>query len=142
MQNSRENSIFISYLKENKLRITKQRVDIFNLLYRSDQPISIKDIISGLRNINYVTVYRNLESLEIIGVIHKIPTGFKYKYELSDKLRSHHHHIVCDKCAKSESISNEGLELKINAIAKKHKFKLNSHIFELRGVCEDCLRNG
>lgn len=139
MQNSREYNMFLGYLKEYNLRITSQRVAIFSLLIKANEPLSIKQIVKGLPDINFVTIYRNLDSLERVGIIHKIPMGFKYKYELSDNLRTHHHHLVCNMCGKSESISDKDLERQIDNIALNGNFKLTMHIIELRGVCGSCL---
>ena len=129
---------FIQSLKEHSLRVTPQRMHIFRLLNTSGVPLTIQDIIHNIPSVNFVTVYRTLETLIAIGVVHAIPTGLKYSYELSDQYRIHHHHIVCNVCGKSIGIQDDIVEQAIQTAADHSGMRLVSHIFELRGVCKQC----
>ncbi len=89
--------------------------------------------------VDRVSVYRTLQLFEELGIIHRLYLGWKYKFELSDQFIAHHHHLVCNFCAKVIDIEDEQ---HINSFIKKESdkfdFKPTSHQFEIEGVCSDC----
>src|SRR3546814_13652905 len=45
------------------------------------------------------SVYRNLAVLEAAGVVHRIVTSDEFaRYELTEDLTGHHHHLICASC--------------------------------------------
>lgn len=127
-----------NYLKEHSYSNTKSRQLVFNTLSDSE-PITMNQLINKLDGkVDRVTVYRVVELFETLHIIHRITIGWKYKLELSESFRKHHHHITCTNCNRVESIEDLTLEAVISSIATQRQFTLSSHHIELQGLCDKC----
>jgi Fur family ferric uptake transcriptional regulator len=132
---------FEEILDKKLLRLTAERKTLFRHIARLESPVSIKELASSLSDqMDQVTVYRNVELFEKLGIINRIYTGWKYRIELSERFRPHHHHMTCINCGKIIPITlGERMEDAIESFGKKHGFKIKSHEVELRGLCKDCI---
>lgn len=143
-QNLRTSIIkFRSILGDRDLRITKKRENIFRTLSAHNRPISISTLIQSLESeLDMVTVYRNIELFKEIGIVNKVYSGWKYRLELSEQFKPHHHHITCSNCQKIVPVEiNEKLENDIAKLGKPSGFTINSHELELTGICKNCRRS-
>ncbi len=133
---------FKEILEKHRLRVTDQRKALYQSLAGHNQPVSLKRLASSLSTfMDQVTVYRNVDLFEDIGVINKVYTGWKYRVELSEQFRPHHHHLTCSNCGKIIPISlGIRMENAIENFGKKHGFKITSHQVELSGLCKACLK--
>ena len=97
-------------LKANNYKLTPQRRAIIDALFEHrGRFIAAGEIhsktLSRHSGTDFSTVYRNLEILEKMGIIHKTNIrGGAAVYELICD-HSHHHHIICKGCGKTEIIS-------------------------------------
>jgi Fur family transcriptional regulator, ferric uptake regulator len=128
---------FENTLKLHQLSVTKPRLKVFEILEQHGL-LTMNDLIKACADIDRASVYRTVESLETIHVLHKVYSGFKYKLELSDPFSPHHHHIVCTRCKKAQDISKDRLETILSIIAKENNYVLYGHVVELTGLCSDC----
>lgn len=130
---------FQKILTDNKYRHTKSREDIFALLM-SPEPQSVRDLLEKSKgSVDRVSLYRNLELFEKLGIVHRIYIGWKYKLELSDQFVSHHHHLSCLKCGSVIDIEDEKhIEEFITQISSKFGFTPRRHQFEIDGYCKNC----
>ncbi|MFT6236389.1 MAG: Fe2+ or Zn2+ uptake regulation protein, partial [Lentimonas sp.] len=81
-------------------RITKKRIRIVEVLMQFEHPASADEIRqkAGLPETDLVTVYRNLEALQSIGVIQRIPLeNGTQLFELTAP-GEHYHHLICREC--------------------------------------------
>ncbi|SHG91606.1 Fur family transcriptional regulator [Tepidibacter thalassicus] len=130
-------------IKNNGYKLTNQRKGIIKTLFEhKNHFLSAEEIFSKLKekNIktNLSTVYRNLEILEKIDIIHKINIdGNYFKYELIQNKKQHNHVIICKNCGKTEKINFCPLEKIISNITNNN-FVLTDHKFELYGYCNKC----
>ena len=132
-------------LKNNGQKITPARLSILNIFLKNKMPLSAPDINKELKkdkkinNINEVTVYRNLSSLEKSGIIKIVNLRRDAVYfEMNN---DHHHHIVCTNCGLVEDFKeNKNIEKLLMQIAEKStKFKnIKEHSLELFGICRVC----
>lgn len=125
-------------LKSKGYKITPARLAILETIRKAGSPQSAEDLSKKLRNIDPVTVYRNLAILTKSGLLRQVDLRKDSLYfELAD---SHHHHIVCTSCEKIEDFENKEIENMLNKIMKKsEKFiKITDHSLELFGVCKKC----
>jgi Fe2+ or Zn2+ uptake regulation protein len=77
-------------------RYTDQRRRLIEILSRAGSPMSIPEILRGRRGLPQSTVYRNLSDLETAGVVRRIVTDEEFdRYELTEELTGHHHHLFC-----------------------------------------------
>ncbi len=119
---------------------TPARSAISNFLINSPSPVDAEQIINYLRSkrlhTNKVTVYRYLDALFKGGILDRIDFGEgKYRYEFK---KEHHHHLICNKCARVEDVSGEYLSDLESKIRKENGFLIKSHSLEFYGLCKNC----
>ncbi len=123
------------------LKRSRQREAIKEfLMTREDHPTA-DTVYQQLRktypNISLGTVYRNLALLADIGEIQRISTGDSSEH-YDGKLQPHYH-VICTKCGRITDI-DLAYDTSIEATATRfYSGKIQSHITNFYGVCEDCL---
>ena len=137
---------FISLLKANKLKFTRQREMILKALFKNDGHYSPEDIHKMINKKNpdikvgIATVYRTLSLLEEAGLADSISFGKDGKiYELG--LKKHHDHLICTDCGAIIEFVDDIIEEKQKEIARKHNFKMTGHTMKIVGLCEKCQNN-
>lgn len=132
---------FKQILAGNNQNITGARLRTFDLL-AADKPQSMNELIARAKgSVDRVSIYRNIELFERLGIVKKVHIGWKYKVELSDVFAAHHHHLLCLGCGKIIDIEDERhIENFISEVAQKHNFTVRSHQFEIEGYCSSCPR--
>ena len=130
---------FKRIITSNDYRLTAAREATFKLLI-SDQPQSIKEILAKADgSVDRVSIYRNIQLFEKLGIVHRIYVGWKYKLELSDEFVAHHHHLSCLSCGKMIDIEDEKhIDEFIEEITAKVGFTPRRHLFEVDGYCKEC----
>ena len=131
-------------------RWTVPRGAILDLLSRTSNHMSAKEVYVVLHklypNIGLTTVYRTLDLLVRMGLLHKFSFGTgESRYEFKpDNEDTHHHHLVCTNCGKILDYTDfvdEELELikkTEEALANKHSFYITDHNIEFYGLCNRC----
>lgn len=125
-------------------RYTAQRRALVLLLAATGQPLTIPEICARDDDIPKSSVYRNLTVLEEADVVERVVTDAEFaRYELSQSLTSHHHHLVCGDCGTVEDFTvSAELERRIQEVAaethRRSGFHITSHRFELVGRCARC----
>jgi Fe2+ or Zn2+ uptake regulation protein len=90
------------------------------------------------------SIYRNLVVLEQTGAVTRYPAaGGHARYELSEELVGHHHHLVCSSCGRMEDYEappevEGGLQSVVDVVAARTGFRATGHRLELRGLCARC----
>lgn len=131
---------FEKILKKNGLRLTSTRKSLYKTLAGYNRPIGVNTLVNALSSqVDRSSVYRNIETFSSIGVVNKVYTGWKYRLELSEKFRPHHHHITCEKCGVIIPLQlGNTTELALIRAGMKRGFKVKNHEVELRGLCKNC----
>ena len=125
-------------------RYTAGRRRLVELLHGAGRPLEIFEIADASANLPVSTIYRNLVVLEQAGAVTRYPgAGGSARYELSEELVGHHHHLVCGNCGRMEDYDAtpevEGyLQSALEALAAGNGFRATSHRLELRGLCARC----
>ncbi len=128
-------------LREKKLKATKSRLAVLQVLESQRQPLDIEAIKTHLTDTrpNNVTLYRMMEDLSRVGIVRQIDLrqgrAFFEMMPLED-----HHHIVCASCNKIEDIHGCILVDEIERTIKKSKNFDSSidHVFEIFALCKAC----
>ncbi|MEP7162740.1 MAG: Fur family transcriptional regulator [Candidatus Moraniibacteriota bacterium] len=130
-------------LEKNKVKVTPLRCRLLELFHASDAPLSIPDLQKRLEakgsRANKTSVYRNLELLEMAGVVEKVSVSDESRYyELME--RTHHHHLVCLSCERIFDIPIQETKLlqTVDAFSKKLQFTISRHAVEFYGLCSKC----
>jgi Fe2+ or Zn2+ uptake regulation protein len=118
---------------------TRARQATFQLL-QSHDPQSISEILAKAKGVvDRVSVYRNIELFERLGIVNRIYVGWKYKLELSDQFVAHHHHLSCLQCGRIIDIEDEAhIDDFIKQLTDTFGFQPRRHQFEIDGYCKDC----
>lgn len=127
-------------LAKSPLKVTKGRVAILSLLMEEHGPFRIEEIHSKLidTGLDLVTVYRNLSSMEELGLVIKVTMDDSVaRYELVHGHGHHHHHIMCTSCRKIESFDDCIVEA-LDAKVAKMGYKQVRHSLEFFGICKSC----
>lgn len=126
-------------LADNGYSLTRAREQTFKLLL-SPEPQSMNELLNKAKgSVDRVSVYRNIDVFEKVGIVHRIYIGWKYKLELSDQFIGHHHHFSCLKCGRTIDIE-EGADIEsfVKSVAQKFNFEPRRHQFEIDGYCNNC----
>ncbi len=132
-------------LREKGYKLTEQRRIIIRAFLVSPGHHTAQEILDMVResckDINFSTIYRNLEMLCRLDIINKlqIESGISH-YELNGL--SHHHHIICKKCGETKEIDVCPYASLEDEQLESLGFKATDHKFEIYGYCSKCRMNG
>ena len=102
-------------IKESGLRPTQARVLVFKVLLEADRPLNHAEIRSceGIAEIDRVTVYRNLASLERHGLVHKVQgldgSWLHCAHDAVGRCRGNHAHFICTQCGDARCLLDNPL---------------------------------
>jgi len=131
MQNVKNKQWILEELQSKKQRITPLRKKIATVLSSYHGLFSAKEIMKQLPDADRVTVYRTLDTLESLDIIHEVLSHHGEKhYELHGK--DHHHHVMCRGCEKANCIDCEITRTKATGFNNIH------HSVAFTGLCNAC----
>ncbi|HEY2901298.1 MAG TPA: transcriptional repressor [Polyangia bacterium] len=128
-----------SFLTKKRLKSTKQRDLIVDEFMAMRGHISLDDLHALVRAKNpavgFSTVYRTMRLLEEAGLAHErhFEQG-RTLYERADA-RSHHDHLICEKCHHIIEFENDALEALQRKVAIGFGFIITNHRHEIYGLC-------
>lgn len=116
---------FREQLKEKGLRITPQRVAIFEAVFELKNHPAADSIIEYIKknhpNISVGTVYKVLDSLVENGLLTKVKSErdiMRY-----DAVMNHHHHLYCRENERIEDFEDPDLDRMLSDYFEKNKIK-------------------
>ncbi|MEN9649677.1 MAG: hypothetical protein RL094_644 [Candidatus Parcubacteria bacterium] len=131
-------------LKKHKLKVTKSRKALLQVLETSPQLLSADDIFEKVNKhvaSDRATIYRTLHTFESLGIIDQVQLNDGLlRYEIAHE-HGHHHHVVCTGCGVVEHISDAPTEKALHNMSKKLKqfSVITEHTLELFGICKKCV---
>jgi Fur family ferric uptake transcriptional regulator len=125
-------------------RSSEPRAAVIRTLARHGCLLTAREIAERLRedgrDVGVATVYRSLDVLEGLGLLHRLDTGeAPSRYEPAHPSGEHHHHLICNRCGRVTAFEDSGLERSVHHMAKRLAFRVEGHDVSLRGTCEACL---
>lgn len=125
-------------LKQHGQSLTEPRRQIFEALY-GKEPQTLRELTLACSAIDRTSVYRTVALFERLGIVRRLPIGWKYKLELTDAFSRHHHHLTCLRCERIISFDERPeLANELAVIARRHDFQMQDHQVEIQGLCERC----
>jgi Fur family transcriptional regulator, ferric uptake regulator len=125
-------------LNEAGFRAGAARQKVIELLGGESCAITALEIDRRLPSVGRASVYRTLEQLEQLELVHKVDVGGEVvAFERNDP-GGHHHHMVCIRCGRLVPFSDPELERAIEGIGERAEFEITAHDVLLRGVCPRC----
>lgn len=130
-------------IKQNGGRITKSKLALIKLLEEAHTPLTPYVIADKLnrsgKNIDVVTVYRILETLEGLELVHKSEKGFTRCLHHECAESKHCHHLfTCSECNSVKEIHLDDRKFLASINEKFKELLINSHSFQFSGLCENC----
>lgn len=96
-------------------------------------------VVDGKQRVGLASIYRTLGLLVQLGLLNTIDFGDRVlRYERTSADGSHHHHMVCDVCGRTEVFTDPALESQITRIAESASYVVAGHDLVLRGTCPQC----
>lgn len=135
---------FREQFKEHKLT-PQRRVILQALLENPERHLSAEELYALSKNldpeIGLATVYRTLELLEELNILHKLNFGDgRSRYELCHlQSRHHHHHLVCLDCNQILEVREDLLHQLEDLIEGEHGFHIVDHRVQFYGYCSKCM---
>jgi Fur family ferric uptake transcriptional regulator len=126
-------------MRSQGLRISTARRLIVNFLFEADVPVSAQQIAIGLDRapLDLASVYRNLETLQEIGVVRHFHAGHgPGRYVLA--CRGDYEYLACDRCGAIREIDTGDLAPLREAVRKRFGYKVGFTHFPMMGLCPHC----
>ena len=129
----------IEILKRNNIKITPQRLEIYNILYRNFKHFTAEEIYerasSKFPTISVGTVYSILELFKKKKIIQEIRIDFQRS--VFDIRSESHHHFQCKKCKRIYDVEMHYCE-------SLERGEINGHLIEsfqgyFYGICKNCV---
>jgi Fur family transcriptional regulator, peroxide stress response regulator len=143
MQHNRhevEKRAFLEICQQYQLKVTPQRMVIYNELLQSDVHPSADAIYQSVKrqypNISYDTVNRTLLTFAEIGVVDVLETfGGAKRF---DPQVTPHHHLHCTQCGKVIDFYSPDYDNLAVPESVGKQFRVISKRVVLRGICQAC----
>lgn len=127
---------------ERGVRFTPLRKRVLELLWHTHKPAKAYDILEILhqedRSAKPSTVYRTLDFLQEVGLVHKVDSLNAYVGCAHPNSNSHCQFMICRVCGNVTESSNAIVFSAITENAARYHFHVERQIIEMHGVCEEC----
>ena len=131
---------FAAHLHARGYRLTSQRQLILEAVRKAGGHVTPEQVYDRVhrRNltISRATIYRTLDFLCEIRVIHALFWGGQMYYEIAED--QPHHHLVCRACGGMLECEHNLLQTLFEAVRKKHHFTIDMDHVALFGLCQQC----
>ena len=125
------------------LKITPQRLRIFEVLHDSDEHLTAEAVHARVRTemptISLRTVYQTLNDLAAMGELIQLDLGTG-SARFDPNLEAHHH-LVCDACGHVHDVHADFSEVHVPE-GDDHDFEVSVTEIVFRGLCRDCRAAG
>jgi Fur family transcriptional regulator, ferric uptake regulator len=131
-------------LRRTRQRYTRGRQQLVELLVENGRPVTIPELMDLGAAQSQSSLYRNLAILEQCGAVERLTsTDDVARYELTEALSEHHHHVVCSVCGRIDDVVlPPAIERSLAAAAaeahEQRGYLIDSHRLELVGTCGSC----
>ena len=134
---------FAVQLHSRGCRLTPQRQLILEAVQLAHDHVTPDDVYEQVHRqnpaISRATIYRTLDFLCEMRLIHALYWGGQMYYEIVDD--QPHHHLVCRICGGMAECEPELLRGLFEAVEQKHQFTIDMDHVALFGVCQRCARD-
>jgi len=123
-------------------RLTALRSRVLELIWQSHQPVGAYQLLDTLkserRNAQPPTVYRALEFLLHLGLVHRVESLNAYVGCSTPDTDHSSQFLICRNCGAAAEITDARLDKAINALAKDAGFSVSHRSIEVEGHCPNC----
>lgn len=120
--------------------LTSQRAAVLEVLLQRDDHPTADQIFEAVQErsprISRRTVYRVLDTLAELGLIHRVHhPGATARF---DAKIHRHHHLVCTRCSRIVDLESHRLDDISLPTGKPHGFEVHDFSVQLMGICPEC----
>lgn len=125
------------------IRLTKNESFVLRALSDAKRPLSAYTILDELRDEGVrapLQVYRALEKLVQIGIVHRVESlnAFIACNDSSCEDSTATAFVICDKCEIVQEVSDESISCFLSQLANQASIKPTKSSIELHGICNNC----
>ena len=117
--------------------------NVLRVLVQEETFLSVIDINNKLktfsRAVDPVTVYRILDKLKALSVIHEHQGGWIVCSDV--KRKEAHHFLMCEKCGSADEVFLDYKDSIAEQLAQEKNFFLKQVDISFYGICEKCLKS-
>ena len=130
-------------IREEEFKLTQQRRLIVELFIEHENIHPSAEELYQLvmqeePDVGLATVYRTLDLLERLGVVHTVNFGDgKARYELTSELHQHHH-LLCKQCGAVDEVDEDLLGAVEQELTKRTGYSIIDHEVKFYGLCPSC----
>jgi Fur family ferric uptake transcriptional regulator len=129
----------VAALRARGLRVSSARRQVLAALYTTDQPLSAEQIAEGTGDEpaqDLASVYRNLETLERLGLVQHVHLGHgPGRYVRAGREREY---LVCERCGVHRAVPPGQLDGVRAAVRQATGLEARFSHFPIVGLCRDC----
>ena len=138
---------FKDFLSSKGLRVTNQRLAIFDAAYEHPDHFTAEDLLDRSREIDdsvsRATVYRALPLLTESGLIREVDVGRDYKFYMANKnATTFQAQVICLDCDKIFEIDAPFMEWYGKTVADKLAMNVESQRLQVTAHCEELIMAG
>ena len=124
-------------------RLTPARLAAYAELVASAKPLSAYELIASLekrqdRKIAPLTVYRHLDFLTRVGLVHRLESTQSYMPCEHPEHTHESQYLVCSDCGQVKEVESKRLSKLLEKIAAEFSFQAKNSVIEVEGLCKGC----
>ena len=129
-------------------RYTPMRRALVETLATAGRPLTVPEILLCSPRLPQSSAYRNITALADAGVVRRVLGNDDHgRFELTEDLSGHHHHLVCGACGRVEDVApsprlEQALGEAMRAAAGQQGYEVLEHRLDMVGRCPDCRAPG
>ena len=124
-----------------KTKLTKNQALVFNVLTKASQPLGAYAILAELRSYGFkapLTVYRALDQLAGMGLVHKLESLNSWTSCCGDHHANSPVFEICNDCGNVTEHFDKELLKNLSNVSERSGFIPDHSIIEIHGRCDDC----
>ena len=139
---SKAKTRFVERLREMGKGVGRNDEPVLNLLLSNHRIFSAYDIAEKIsemgRRVQPIQIYRSLEKLMALGLVHRLSTrnGFIACYEDGECATGQF--LICTECESVKEIDSELIDTEIQDSAQENSFSIANKSIEVLGLCSNC----
>jgi Fur family transcriptional regulator, ferric uptake regulator len=130
----------VAQLRARGLRLSASRRLVLEALFVAGRPVTAEEIASGmygrLPRCDLASVYRNLETLEELGLVRHMHLG--HGPGLYAPAAQDDEYVACERCGRSEAVPRDVLREVRAAVREAVGYEPRFSHFPLTGLCPTC----
>ena len=124
-----------------KTKLTKNQALVLNVLTKASQPLGAYAILAELRSYGFkapLTVYRALDQLTGMGLVHKLESLNSWTSCCGDHHANPPVFEICNDCGNVTEHFDKELLKNLSNVSERSGFIPDRSIIEIHGRCDDC----